>query len=40
LHASKLFFEHPRTGSYCKFESPLPEDLKNLLADIQSNENL
>ena len=40
LHASELFFEHPRTGSDCKFESPLPEDLKNLLADIQSNENL
>lgn len=40
LHASKLFFEHPRTGSDCKFESPLPEDLKNLLADIESNENL
>jgi len=40
LHASELFFEHPRTGSDCQFESPLPEDLKNLLADIQSNENL
>ena len=40
LHASKLFFKHPRTGSDCKFESPLPEDLKNLLADIKSNENL
>ena len=40
LHAHKLRFEHPRTGTVCEFESPLPEDLKNLLHDLNVNENL
>ena len=38
LHAHKLCFEHPRTGSTCEFESPLPEDLKNVLATLDENE--
>ena len=38
LHASKLCFEHPRNGSICEFESPLPDDLKNVLADLDENE--
>ena len=40
LHASKLSFEHPRTGKACEFESPLPEDLKRVLADLHANEKL
>ena len=40
LHASKLSFEHPRTGKACEFESPLPEDLKSVLADLHANEKL
>ncbi len=38
LHACKLSFEHPRTGSICEFESPLPDDLKNVLADLDKND--
>ena len=40
LHASKLSFEHPRTGKAYEFESPLPEDLKSVLADLHANEKL
>jgi 23S rRNA pseudouridine1911/1915/1917 synthase len=32
LHASKLGFEHPRTGKALSFESPLPADMMQLLA--------
>jgi 23S rRNA pseudouridine1911/1915/1917 synthase len=28
LHASRLAFDHPRTGERCRFESPLPLDLE------------
>ena len=38
LHACKLSIEHPRTGSICEFESPLPDDLKNVLADLDKND--
>ena len=40
LHACKLRFEHPRTGSVCEFESPLPEDLKNLLSGLDEDEKI
>lgn len=29
LHAHRLGFEHPRTGRWVEFVSPLPEDFKN-----------
>ena len=38
LHACKLCFEHPRTGSICEFESPLPDDLKSVLAGLDEND--
>ena len=35
LHAEKLGFTHPKTGEFVKFESPLPEDLSELLASLE-----
>ena len=34
LHAAILGFEHPVTGETLSFESPLPDDFKNLLASF------
>jgi 23S rRNA pseudouridine1911/1915/1917 synthase len=34
LHASALAFEHPHTGQRLDFLSPLPEDLRSVLATI------
>lgn len=34
LHAEKLAFTHPKTGEFVKFESPLPQDLEELLASL------
>ncbi len=34
LHAEKLGFTHPATGEFVKFESPLPDDLSDLLASL------
>lgn len=34
LHAEKLAFIHPKTGEFVKFESPLPQDLEELLASL------
>lgn len=31
LHAEKLGFKHPKTGEFVKFESPLPQELSELL---------
>ena len=39
LHAQKLRFEHPRDGSTCEFESPLPEELKDVLVTLDEVEN-
>jgi 23S rRNA pseudouridine1911/1915/1917 synthase len=36
LHAWKLAFRHPRTGEAMRFESPLPEDLRELLARLRT----
>lgn len=36
LHASKLGFIHPRTGEKVEFETPLPEDMKILIRDLES----
>jgi 23S rRNA pseudouridine1911/1915/1917 synthase len=35
LHAEKLGFKHPKTGEFVKFESALPEDLGNLLGELE-----
>lgn len=32
LHAWKLGFRHPRTGEWCNFEAPAPEDFKKAIA--------
>ncbi|MCB2110119.1 MAG: RluA family pseudouridine synthase [Defluviimonas sp.] len=34
LHAATLGFDHPVTGVHLAFESPLPEDLRDLLAAL------
>ena len=39
LHAQKLRFEHPRDGSVCEFESPLPKELKDVLVTLDEVEN-
>ncbi|HEV8428457.1 MAG TPA: RluA family pseudouridine synthase [Pyrinomonadaceae bacterium] len=36
LHAEKLAFTHPNTGEWVKFESPLPEELTELLASLET----
>ena len=35
LHAEKLGFTHPKSGEFVKFESPLPEELTELLASLE-----
>jgi len=35
LHAWKLAFRHPRSGEPASFESPLPEDFRELLAALE-----
>ena len=35
LHAGILGFNHPRTGEYLEFSSPLPEDFEQLLATLR-----
>jgi 23S rRNA pseudouridine1911/1915/1917 synthase len=39
LHAQKLRFKHPRDGSICEFESPLPKELKDVLVTLDEVEN-
>jgi 23S rRNA pseudouridine1911/1915/1917 synthase len=36
LHAHRLGFQHPATGEGLRFESPLPDDLKQLTALLRS----
>lgn len=36
LHAAILGFNHPSTGKYVEFSSPLPEDMRNLLGFLRS----
>ncbi|SME93086.1 RluA family pseudouridine synthase [Pseudobacteriovorax antillogorgiicola] len=36
LHAKKLGFTHPRTGKKLGFEVPLPEDFKQVVAELES----
>jgi 23S rRNA pseudouridine1911/1915/1917 synthase len=35
LHARLLGFDHPRTGAHLRFESVIPEDLAELIADLE-----
>ena len=35
LHAAVLGFEHPRTGEFLRFESPLPADMAALLESLR-----
>jgi 23S rRNA pseudouridine1911/1915/1917 synthase len=35
LHAAVLGFEHPRTGEFLRFESPLPPDMASLLERLR-----
>jgi 23S rRNA pseudouridine1911/1915/1917 synthase len=35
LHAAILGFDHPITGEPLVFESPLPEDLNNLVSILR-----
>ena len=37
LHASRLAFEHPKTGASLVFESPLPPDFETLLALLRAD---
>jgi len=38
LHAHKLSLKHPTTGKPLKFEAPIPDDIKTLLATISKEE--
>ncbi len=35
LHAVRLAFRHPRTGTQLRFEAPLPDDLRHLIARLR-----
>jgi len=39
LHAAILGFNHPSTGKYAEFSSPLPKDMSNLLEFLRNIEN-
>jgi 23S rRNA pseudouridine1911/1915/1917 synthase len=35
LHAEVLGFKHPRTGEYLEFQTPMPDDMKQLLEHLR-----
>lgn len=37
LHAKTLGFEHPITGNFVEFDSPLPDDFQHVLTMLQNN---
>ena len=37
LHAARLGFYHPLTGRYVEFQSPLPDDMNQLLTYLQQS---
>ena len=37
LHAKILGFNHPRSGKRLYFESNLPEDLKNIIIELEKS---
>lgn len=40
LHAEKLGLIHPRTGEYCEWQLPVPEDMQELLTALRANDTL
>jgi 23S rRNA pseudouridine1911/1915/1917 synthase len=36
LHALRLELDHPRTGERMRFESPLPEDMREVIEDLRA----
>lgn len=38
LHAAQLGLEHPLSGEYCQWQSPLPEDMQRLLAALREHD--
>jgi 23S rRNA pseudouridine1911/1915/1917 synthase len=38
LHAAVLGFSHPRTGTICKFESGVPNDINKLISSLEISE--
>jgi 23S rRNA pseudouridine1911/1915/1917 synthase len=39
LHAEKLIFEHPRSGERMEFAAPLPDDMRELIEQLQRAQN-
>ncbi len=39
LHAATLGLEHPDTGDYCEWSSPLPDDFQQLLDALKHGYN-
>jgi 23S rRNA pseudouridine1911/1915/1917 synthase len=37
LHARRLAFRHPRSGRFCEFDAPLPEDFRSVLAALRAH---
>lgn len=40
LHAEKLGLIHPRTGEYCEWQLPVPDDMQELLSALRVNDTL
>ncbi len=40
LHAEKLGLIHPRTGEYCEWQQPIPDDMQELLQVLRDNDTL
>lgn len=40
LHAEKLGLIHPRTGEYCEWQQPIPNDMQELLEVLRVNDTL
>ena len=40
LHAEKLGLIHPRTGEYCEWQLPVPDDMQELLEALRVNDTL
>jgi 23S rRNA pseudouridine1911/1915/1917 synthase len=37
LHAGRLGFVHPDSGTRCNFSAPLPEDMKHVVDLLREN---
>lgn len=38
LHAYSLGFVHPKTGDYCEYQAPLPDDMQALIAVLEQDD--